>query len=301
MQLIPQVVVAMAPSSLVSKKSLTDNAHSCSSCPSRRVCISRDLEEQETGEIERLVAKTRRVAKHATLCRKNDRLTTLFLVRFGQFKLIGEDLSGEQRIAGFYMAGDVMGMDAIATGRHQYRIMALENSEVCEMPFGHTTDMMSAQPALQRRLFQAMSESLNSHCCRSIMLAKAPVDARLANFLLTMSKKFGNLGYSDRLFRLSMSRGDIGSYLGTTIETVSRLISRFNAHGAVSILGRMVELRDQCYLEGLVSGNNETETPSVAAKKDSLAPAAAVNVPPPPSSACSMPFGVTEVPTALAA
>lgn len=284
MQLISQVVVAMENSPLVSKKSMIDKAQSCASCPSRRVCISHDLEEHETGAIERLV-KTRRIPKNATLCRKNDRLKTLYIVRFGQFKLLGEDLSGEQRVAGFYMAGDVMGMDAIATGQHQYRIMALENSEVCEIPFGHATDMMSAQPAFQRRLFQAMSESLNSHCCRSIMLAKTPVDARFANFLLTMSMKFGNLGYSDRLFRLSMSRGDIGSYLGTTIETVSRLISRLNAHGAVSILGRMVELRDQCYLKRLVSRSDETETPLVVAKIDLPVPAAAVNAPPP--SACS--------------
>lgn len=279
MQMTSPIMVAIDTSSITSTRSLIDKADSCSTCPSRRVCISYALEEQEMGEPKRPAAGTRRILKHATLCRRNDRLKTLFAVRFGQFKLLGEDLSGEQRVAGFYMAGDLMGMDAIATGQHQYRIVALENSEVCEIPFGDATDMMSAQPAIQRRLFQAMSESLNSHCCRSIMLAQTPVDARLANFLLMMGKKFGALGYSEKLFRLSMSRSDIGSYLGTTIETVSRLISRLNARGAVSIIGRMVELRDQPYLEALASGSEETVSASVAAVCSPV-PASAVDVPP---------------------
>lgn len=280
MQLISRIVTATETFSKASKKSLIDKTCSCSTCPSRRVCISHDLDEQETDEIERLVAGTRRISKHATLYRKHERLKTLYLVRFGQFKLIGEDLSGEHRVAGFYMAGDVMGMDAIATGQHQNRIMALENSEVCELPFGHAADMLSAQPAIQRRLLQAMSESLNNQCCRSIMLAKTHVDARFANFLLTLGKRYRTLGYSDKSFRLSMSRGDISSYLGTSIETVSRLISRLNAHGAVSIIGRMVELRDQAYLEALVSGSEEPVSPSVAANIYSPAPTATASAPP---------------------
>lgn len=250
----------------MNKKSLFADTclSSCSSCPSRKVCISQHIDEQSTSKVGRLIAETLRVSKNKTLYQKHDKQEALFLVRFGQFKLIGEDLYGEQRVAGFYMAGDVMGMDAIATGRHQYRVAALENSEVCEIPFGFEGNMLSDQPELQRRLFRAMSDSLNSHCCRATMLAKTPVDARFANFLLMLGKKYSTLGYSERSFRLAMSRSDIASYLGTSVETVSRLISRLNVHGAVNITGRLVAIDDQSYLQALVSGHGESMLQSVS-------------------------------------
>lgn len=228
---------------------------SSSSCPIRKASISRNFNEPEMLQFEDLVAGKRRVARHASLYRRHDRLNMLYVIRFGQFKLIVGDLIGEQRVAGFHMAGDLVGLDAIATGQHNFRLMALEDSEVCEIPFAAIAKMMGAEPAIQRQFLQAMSGALNNEYMRSFLLTTSSLDERFASFLLKLGEKYGRLGYSDKSFRLSMSRGDIGSYLGTTVESVSRLIARFNAQGAVSIRGRMVELRDRPYLQALSCGD----------------------------------------------
>jgi CRP/FNR family transcriptional regulator len=225
----------------------------CLSCSANKVCLPGLLNDAETRQFEKLVAGRRRVARHASLFREDDRLEMLYAVRFGQFKLVSSDATGGQRVAQFYLPGSLVGFDAIATGRHNFRLIALENSEVCEIPFAGIAALMAAEPAFQQHFLQSMSRALNEEHGRSSLLSLASLDERFASFLLQLGQRFSRLGYSDKSFRLSMTRGDIGSYLGTTVESVSRLIARFNAHGVVSITGRTVELLDRDYLLAILS------------------------------------------------
>lgn len=231
-------------------------ATGCLSCSANKVCLPGQLSHNETLQFEKLVASRRRVARHASLYREGDRLEMLYAVRFGQFKLVRRDATGGQRVAQFYMPGSLVGFDAIATGRHNFRLIALENSEVCEIPFAGVAALMAAAPAFQQYFLQSMSRALNEEHGRASLLSLASLDERFASFLLQLGQRFRRLGYSDKSFRLSMTRGDIGSYLGTTVESVSRLIARFNAHGAVSINGRTVELLDRDYLLAILSNED---------------------------------------------
>jgi CRP/FNR family transcriptional regulator len=223
----------------------------CRGCSAQKACLPGLLTDYETLQFEKLVTGRRRVARHACLYREHDRLEMIYAVRFGQFKQLCRDATGGTRVAQFHMPGDLIGLDAIATGRHNFRSVALENCEVCELPYAGVTTMMASDPAIQRRFLQSMSMALNEQYGRCSLLARSGLDERFASFLLQLGDKYSRLGYSHKTFRLSMTRGDIGSYLGTTIESVSRLISRFNAQGAVSIIGRSVELRDREYLLSL--------------------------------------------------
>ncbi len=229
----------------------------CSTCPQQQNCLPGNFNQRETQLFERLVTGRRRIARHSSLYRQQDRMGMLYAIRFGQFKLIGGDHFGEQRVAGFHMAGDLVGLDGIATGRHQFRLMALEDSEVCEIPFAAIASLMSVEPTIQRQFLQSMSAALAAEYARSFLLSSASLDERFASFLLKLGEKYARLGYSDKSFRLGMSRGDIGGYLGTTGESVSRLIARFNAQGAVSISGRMVKLLDPGYLRAMMSGGDQ--------------------------------------------
>ncbi len=230
----------------------------CATCHRIKACMPCNFNEREIQLFENVVAGRRRIARHASLYRKHDSLGMLYAVRFGQFKLIGGDQLGEQRVAGFHMAGDLVGLDGIATGRHEFRVMALENSEVCEIPFAALVSVMGREPAIQRKFLQTMSSALINEHEHSILLSTTSLDERFATFLLRYGERYARLGYSDKSFRLSMSRGDIGSYLGTTVESISRLITRFNAQGAVSIDGRAVTLHDLDYLHALVAGEAPT-------------------------------------------
>jgi CRP/FNR family transcriptional regulator len=229
----------------------------CASCHLKKACMPGTLNARETQQFEGVVVGRRRIARHASLFRQQDRLGILYAIRYGQFKAIGGGLPGEQRAAGFHMAGELVGLDAIATGQHQFRTMALENSEVCEIDFAALTRLMSVEPAIQRQFLQAMSEALVREFVRSASLATMSLDQRFARFLVNLGERYARLGYSDNAFRLSMSRGDIGSYLGSTNESVSRLIARFNANGSILISGREVGLLDRPYLRALADGHGD--------------------------------------------
>lgn len=225
----------------------------CAACSANKACVPSLLNDYETRQFETLVAGRRRVSRHGSLFREHDRLQMLYAVRYGQFKLVCRDATGGERVAQFYMPGDLVGFDAIASGRHNFRLVALENSEVCEIPFAGIASMMATEPTIQRYFLQLMSTALNEQHGRSSLLSLPSLDERFASFLLHLGERFSRLGYSDKSFRLSMTRGDIGSYLGTTVESVSRLIARFNAHGAVSIKGRTVELLSREHLLSILS------------------------------------------------
>lgn len=228
----------------------------CSACSLRKVCIAGPLDEREMQHFETLISGKRRLARHASLLRKHENLDKLYVVRSGQFKLTLEDAAGQRRVADFYLPGDVMGLDAIANGQHNYELVALESSEVCEISFDRIVRMMGVEPAIQRQFFHIMSVSLNNAFNRSFLVATS-LEERFSGFLLRLADKYGRLGYSSKSFRLGMPRGDIGSYLGTSVESVSRLVARFNAHGAVAINGRMVELLDWGYLHAKSSRNDQ--------------------------------------------
>jgi CRP/FNR family transcriptional regulator len=224
----------------------------CALCGAGKPCLPTLFHPDDASALEYVINGKRRIERNSTLCKENDKFDMLYVVRFGQFKVLGRDPSGLLHVVKFYMAGDVIGMDAIATGTHSVRVMALENSEVCEISYHHLKQAIAENPSLGERFLKIMSNALAEHYERSGLLCLSSLDERFASFLLDLSSKYEKRGYSSRSFRLSMTRGDIGSYLGTTVETVSRLIARFNAQHGVSITGRLVELRDKEQLMALL-------------------------------------------------
>ena len=240
----------------------------CATCSLFKMCLPSNFNGREIQLFENIVAGRRRDPRHASLYCQNDPFQMLYAIRYGQFKLIGAGRTGEIRVAGFHMAGDLVGMDGIALGHHSFRMMALENSEVCEIPYAALARVMSVEPTMQREFLRAMSTAIFAEHEHSRMLSVSSLDERFANFLMNYGASYSRLGYSDKAFRLSMSRGDLGSYLGTTVESISRLIKRFNAQGSVSITGREVRLHDVNYLRALSAGDDKALTLAISQQDD---------------------------------
>ena len=229
------------------------------SCPVlRSACgrLPRQFNDLEASVFEKMIVGRRRVFRHASLYRKHDEMHVLYIVRYGHFKLIGDDSLGERSVAGFPMAGDLLGLDAMATGHHQFRVVALEDSEVCEIPFCKLIAEMATEPGIQRLFLKKMSCALIEEYGRSALLSRTSLDERFAHFIVNQGLRYRRMGYSATSFRLIMARSDIGSYLGTTVESVSRLIARFNARGVVSIKGRAVDVLDPLFLHALANGGD---------------------------------------------
>lgn len=229
----------------------------CGMCSAKKTCLSRLFMDADVRCFEDLLVGQRRVARHVSLFQTHDYLSKLYAVRFGQFKLMKPDGMGGYSVSQFYMTGDLMGLDAIATGSHAFTLTALEDSEVCEISYASMMKIMAAEPLVLRRFLQSMSGALNDQADHLSALSRPNLDERFATFLLQLGARYKRLGYSSTSFRLGMTRGDIGSYLGTTMESVSRLIARFNADQSVSISGRLVEIHDRAYLIGLLARHDE--------------------------------------------
>jgi CRP/FNR family transcriptional regulator len=230
----------------------------CGTCALNKLCLPMGLDAAGTVELDKIM-KRRRVDRDENLFRMDEPFKNLYAVRFGHFKTFRINPSGDQQIVGFQMAGDVMGMDAIGPQRHSSGAVALEDSEVCEIPFARFEQLLSELPHLQRHFCRVMGHEITREQSAMLFLGGMRAEQKFAVFLLNLSNRYAARGYSPLRFQLRMSREEIGNYLGLTIESVSRLLLRLKQKGLLRIDKREVELLDHAALEELASGRSIAE------------------------------------------
>ncbi len=227
-------------------------AVACSSCCLKGVCLPCDLGQSELDQFDRIATAKRRVARGASLYHSGDGFESLYAVRSGAFKTVGTSRQGDEKITGFHLSGELLGLDAISSGRHGFSAVALEDSEVCAIPFAQLERMAMAVPALQHQLLRVISGDISRDQGLMLLLGSMSAEQRIAAFLLSLSRRHLRLGYSASRFVLRMTREEIGNYLGLTLETVSRLLSRFQREGFISVQQREVEIRNAGSLREMV-------------------------------------------------
>ncbi len=198
-----------------------------------------------------------RIRKGAALFNANDPLTTLYAVRCGSLKTSLNTVEGQGVVRNFWMPGDVLGLDAIATEHHVCDAIALEDSEVCPVPYRRLQTLAREFPVLQQSLNRLMSREIVREHERVLMLCNLTAEQRLASFLVGLSRRFVSRGYSAHGFMLRMSREDMASYLGLRLETVCRSVARLRALRIVSLHGRLVEILDMPSLMALEQGTGD--------------------------------------------
>ena len=226
----------------------------CSGCNLKELCLPLGLSDAEMELLERLIHKGHAAKKGDALYRAGATFTALYAVKAGCFKtcVISED--GREQVTGFHMSGEIIGMDAISTERHTCNAIALEDSEICEIPFARLEDLCRKIPALQRHFYKVMSREIVRDHGVMLLLGNMKAEERLAAFLLNLSQRFQSRGYSPREFNLRMTREEIGSFLGLKLETVSRIFSKFQEEGMVKVNNRQIELIDTPRLKHLLNG-----------------------------------------------
>jgi len=216
----------------------------CSACSLQELCLPVGLSAAEIEQLDRVISSRQTVRRGAWLYRIGDPFLNLYALRSGAFKTLDLSEDGSEKITGFYLPGEILSLDAISTDRQNFGALALEDSEVCVLPFERLEVLLGQIPALQRHFHRIMSRDIIRDHGLMLLIAGMQADARLSAFLIGLSQRFANLGYSAMRFRLSMTREEIGSYLGLTLETVSRLFSRFARDGFILIDHREIEIRD---------------------------------------------------------
>lgn len=226
----------------------------CSGCSLKELCLPVGLSPDEILQLEDLIHRGRPTKKGEYLYRAEAAFTSLFAVKAGFFKtsVISED--GREQVTGFHMSGEIIGMDAISTDRHACSAIALEDSEICEIPFAQLEDLCRKIPALQRHFYKVMSREIVRDHGVMLLLGNMKAEERLAAFLLNLSQRFQSRGYSSKEFHLRMTREEIGSFLGMKLETVSRIFSRFQEERLIRVNNREIELLNMERLKQLLNG-----------------------------------------------
>jgi len=202
--------------------------------------------------VERMLTTRIRFRKSDVLYHVGDGFDALYAIRFGSCKtvLLGKD--GQDQVSGYYMAGEIIGIDGIASEFHDCQAIALEDMEVCRLAFDEIENLARWSDQFGHDLHKLLSqESARAHAL-ILMRGTMRAEQRLACFLLELSQRYQARGYSSWEFVLRMTRQEIGSYLGVRLETVSRLFSRFQREGMIQVEGRNVKLLDRVALSQLV-------------------------------------------------
>ena len=228
----------------------------CSGCNLRELCLPKGLCEADLHRLESLVYTRRRIKRGEALFDAGDEFQSVYSIRSGFFKTTTIDDDGREQVTGFYMPGELLGMDGIGSGAYHANALALEDSEVCVLPFSLVESLGREIPALQRHLFAILSREIVRDHGVMMLLGSMRAEERLATFLLNLSKRFQRRGYSPTEFHLRMTREEIGGYLGLKLETVSRLFSRFQAEGMIDVEQKHVRIRSVEGLEALLSAKN---------------------------------------------
>jgi CRP/FNR family transcriptional regulator len=158
---------------------------------------------------------------------------------------------GRVQVTGFYLAGELLGIDAISNDRHPCSAEAVEPTEICEIPYHDLEAVAQQVPGLQHQLFKIMSREILRDEQMLMMLGRMTAEERLAACLLSLAQRQLRLGAVDGEIRLPMSRQDLGDYLGLALETVSRLFSRFQEEGLIEVHGRQVRITNVDRLRSL--------------------------------------------------
>ncbi len=227
----------------------------CASCGINTLCLPHGVSGSDLEKLDAMVRKSKSFSRGGALFRSGDALDAFFLVRSGSVKATLQNESGEDQIVGFFLPGELVGLDALGTNHHTCTARALETSNVCILPHDALTEICSHVPALQASLMRLIGMEITAEQELLLNINNRQAVGRVAAFLLALSHRYERLHYSPREFRLSMSRHELGNYLGLTIETVSRAMSRLQQERLISVDRRLIRILDAGGLRRVCAGD----------------------------------------------
>ncbi len=224
----------------------------CHSCSMSDLCIPFSLNNSEMEQLDNIIERKKPIQKGQLICNAGDKLQSIFAIRSGSFKSYSLSNNGDEQVVSFNLAGDIVGFDSIGRGVHQSFTVALETSMVCEIPYETVEKLSGTMPRLRQHMMRLMSDEILDDQKMLMLLSQRNAEERLASFISLLSERYGKRGLSTKEFRLTMTRGDIGKYLGLTVETVSRLFGRLKKNNIIEVTGNYVTIVDKPGLDLIV-------------------------------------------------
>lgn len=222
---------------------------SCDDCSLFNLCFAHDISAEEREEINKVLKRQQPLERTDHLFHGGQAAKTVSVVRSGSVKAYQLSHDGDEIVSGFYLPGEILGLDALSNQKHAGFAVALEDSRTCEIPFKDFVNMLQSSPKLNQVMLRLLSEEMAE--TRELLMVVGRLDARtrIALFLMSMSRRLARRNQDPDQFKLTMDRRDIANYLGLTIETVSRTLSALQREEVIEVRGKLVRVLDRPALE----------------------------------------------------
>lgn len=209
-----------------------------------QLCLPLGLGNDDIDQLDSIIKRAKPFQKGDFLFQNGDKFDAIYAVRSGSVKTYTQNDNGDEQITGFYLAGEILGLDAVHENEHPCSAISLETTSVCKIPFDNLEELSSKIPNLQHQLLRIMSKEISEDQALLILLGQKSAEERVAAYLTNMSDRLSKRGFAANEFNLSMSRKDIGNYLGLTIETISRTFSHLQQEGIIQTQRKFIEILD---------------------------------------------------------
>lgn len=239
---------------MAKQDTIVDLAHlkvACKDCNLFQLCLPVGISADDLERLDKIIKRRRPVKRGEHLFQVGDPFQAIYAVRSGSIKTYTPTEDGGEQVTGFHLPGEILGLDAINSETHPCAARALETTSICEIPFNRLEELSHHVPSLQHQILKVMSKEISMDHSLLMLLGRKTADERLASFLLSLSNRYQQRGFSATEFNLSMSRNDIGNFLGLAVETVSRLFSRFHEEGLLEVRRKYINLLDRERLQRL--------------------------------------------------
>jgi CRP/FNR family transcriptional regulator len=224
----------------------------CKNCTLSTLCLPMGLTPEDVERLDGIVRHSKPLHRGDYLFRSGEGFRSLYVVKTGSVKTYAPSEEGGEQVLGFHLPGEIIGLDAIDSDVHACSARVLETSAICELPFSRLEELTATIPSLQHQMYRLLSKEIGHDTEMLLLLGKKNAEERLAAFLVNMSSRLHKRGLSPTDFHLSMSRHEIGNYLGLAVETVSRLFTRFQEEGLLNVDRKHVQLLDLAGLEAVL-------------------------------------------------
>lgn len=226
----------------------SDQHISCVNCRLSHICLPLSMQLDDIDRLSRIIQHRRPLQKNQYLYRVNEPFRSIYAVRSGTVKTTILSERGQEKITGFYLPGELVGLDGIAENRYTCSVIALETTSVCEIPFAQLEALSAQMPSLQRNVLQMLSREITHDQQRISLVSKSSAEQRIVALLVSLSRRHEARQLSPHEFRLPMSRTDMGNFLGLTIETVSRVLGRLHSQKIIHLNKKELRILDFSHL-----------------------------------------------------
>ncbi|WP_427500708.1 helix-turn-helix domain-containing protein [Methylomonas sp. MED-D] len=228
---------------------------SCANCSLDNICLPRGLSQSEIANISQVIRARKTLQRGDFIYREGDNFRGILAIKSGSAKLVANDNHGNEHILNILLPGELLGFDGLSGSKHGCAAIALETMSFCILPADSMEELFQNVPSLTRELFRHTGEKMIEDK-NQLVLSKRPAEERLAYFLISLSERLKRRGFSSSEFKLSLTRQEVGNHLGLALETVSRMLKKFQDDDLISVQNRFIAIKNPTALRKLLQSTD---------------------------------------------